>query len=106
MPEYTLLFLLVVVTIAVITLYTQRALQARLYDVQVYMINQAREASGKPVPYQYEPYYGRVKSVVTRVENSKARLESGGTSGIFTKFINESTGVVSESDQLPPAFAH
>ena len=105
MPEYVLLFLLATVTIVVMTVYTQRALQARLRDAQVLMINKARDAADKDIPYQYEPYYGRVASLVGRAENSTSRLEPGGSSGIFTKYINETTSVQSQSDQLPPAFA-
>ena len=105
MPEYALLIILATVTVVVMTVYVQRSLQARLRGAQVYMINEVRDAMGKPIPYQYEPYYGRIQSRVARVENSTSYLHPGGSSGVFTKYLNQTIGIDSVSDQAPPAYA-
>ena len=68
--EYALLISLVVAAIIAMQTYAQRALQARISDAAVYMINGTNQPSaggpGLGATDQYEPYYLTTNYEVTR----------------------------------------
>jgi len=103
--EWVFLLVVVITAVSAMTIYVKRALQARMYDANNYMVQEA--SSGAPDinldSSQYEPYYTVTSSRRTETVNNSITLSAGGTSGIFHKIINERTQNVSTSTQLPPS---
>ncbi len=116
LPEYVVTFFLVIGVIVAMTIYIQRALQARVWDARNYAVNVANQAcdadchaaagvANKSLPYEYEPYYGYVNSTTTRSSNTTDALLAVGETGIFRKIINEENQSSTYSEQLPPKAA-
>ena len=118
MPEYIIAFFLVMTAMVAMTVYVQRALQARIHDARNYMINDAMAginacgsdcqnasadtfANGQLVK-EYEPYYGQTNSIVDHTTTERKGMTPQNT---FKQF-SETTMVNSTSAQLPPKEAN
>lgn len=84
------------------TTFVQRALQARIRDTKIYMIDSVQNITGVNASYEYEPYYANVSTVVDRNRNEEMQLLGGGATGIFRKIVNAQTQTVTNSEQAPP----
>jgi hypothetical protein len=102
MTEYLVVFFLVIGAIVSMSVYVQRALQGRIRDARVYMINEAAQAHQGPIYYEYEPYYGYVSSNVARGGNNTIDLTGGAGTSIFRKRTSESVDIKTFSNQAPP----
>jgi hypothetical protein len=87
--EYAILISLVVAGIIAMQTYAQRALQARVRDAAVYLVNQTK-FNGTNGTTQYEPYYLESNYNVTRDENESQiyGLKADGKSGLYTQTVN------------------
>jgi hypothetical protein len=92
--EYVVTVMVVIAAAAAMFLYTKRTFQAKAYDVQRHVMNEASLASGQPVGMEYEPYYVRSMS-----NTDLYQMES---STAFDQTMNLQRQVESESRQLSP----
>lgn len=113
MPEYVVGFFLVIAAMVTLTVYVQRALQARARDAKIYMVDlasrgcaqagdgclQAAGARNGELNYEYEPYYTKSSAVIERTQNESKTLE---VNSVFRRNAREVTQVGSNSDQRPP----
>lgn len=125
LPEYVLILFVVIAFAVAITVYTQRALQARVFDARNYAIKQAQEECksqqegdgvtdckgallGGGITREYEPYYGQIISNTDRRRVDHSGIEGGVAKieGIYRKSIDESTVTTTESHQRPPRDAN
>jgi|GEM_PF-6537085 len=113
LPEYVVGFFLVVGAMVTLTVFVQRALQARARDAKIYMVDLAKqgcaqagagcqEAAGQ-INYEYEPYYSKVASTVDRSQNEKKTLE---VDSIFRRGAQDETQVNAVSVQRTPGEAN
>ena len=116
MPEYVVMFFVAIAALVVMTVYVQRAFQARTRDATLYMVNMASQAcaevgddcqvaanfQGGVLQPQYEPYYGMVQSEVSRNFTDKRELREG----VFIKNFADNSAISSESVQHPPENAN
>ena len=114
-PEYVVGFLLAIAAMIAVTVYLQRAFQARARDAKIYMLDTAaqgcattgcQEAAGMRAgkfAYEYEPYYAKINSQVDRDQNEQ-KLDI--LTGVFSKQFSQTIQVNSTSQQLPPAEAN
>jgi hypothetical protein len=102
LSEYLVVFFLAIGAIIAMSVYIQRALQARIHDTRNYMVEEAAKAGGKFINYEYEPYYAEVQSNVARRQNDSVDLLQGGGTGIFRKTINQMVNSATLSQQAPP----
>lgn len=104
--EYVVTIAILVGAMVTMTVYIRRALQARVHDAAVFMVETADEASrnngGPGVRSEYEPYYGETDSTTTRDLNEHVELLPGGATGIFRKDFNQVIQSQAQSLQLPP----
>lgn len=106
--DYLLTFFLVVGIISAMTVFVQRALQAKFRDARNFAVNAIiRNAYDGPIWFAYEPYYANVASTSGRDLSHIIRIRGagGGVTGTFIKDIDEITAVQSQTQQLPPAEA-
>ena len=117
LPEYVVGFFLVVAAMVTLTVFVQRALQARARDAKIYMVNLAaqgcaqagagcQQAAGTQegqFNYEYEPYYSKAVLQVDRAQNESKSLEIG---SIFRRNSGEATQVNTTSVQTAPENAH
>jgi hypothetical protein len=107
MGEYVLVFVIVLSVMGAMTVYFKRAIQARMYDARNAMVGTVYERTNEinyvgEIGVAYEPYYTNTTSSVQRTSESETRLKPGLTTGIFSKTINETTAVQTESTTAPP----
>jgi hypothetical protein len=103
MTEYLVIFFLVIGAIVAVSVYVQRALQARIHDARDYMIEEAAKAREIPIKTEYEPYYGNVASIVARQgDDTTSLIGPGGGTGIFRKRVDQEIISNSVSQQAPP----
>ena len=102
MSQYVIVIFLAIGAVIAMTTFVQRALQARIRDTKIYMINNVKNLSGVNIAYEYEPYYINTSTVVDRNRNEEIQLLGGGATGIFRKNINGLTNVSTNSIQAPP----
>lgn len=116
--QYVLTFFMVVAVITVMSVYVQRALQARIRGARNYAVISVNRAAsdsrvvnlvGNPRYAEYEPYYvnqlATKAATITETRYNKPSLPSG-TSGIFQLDQNQQVGVQSSSNQAPPTKAN
>ena len=125
MVEHVILFFLGIAAVIAVTVYVQRAIQARIRDAKIYMIDTTSSAcsqasgtisgtnivvdcmnatggnNGK-LAYEYEPYYTNIASGIAREQNVKTTLASKSAGKIFT----ENSAINSMSIQAPPSKAN
>ena len=119
LPEYVVVFFVVIVAMVAITVYIRRALQARQRDAKVYMIDMAAQGcaqadlnsggsldcqgaagiNGGRFIYDYEPYYSQAASNVDRGQAEQTALF---VNSIFHKWSVGQTQVNTASAQSPP----
>src|SRR5262245_41484535 len=104
LSQYVMLFFMAIGTIVAMTTFVQRAIQARVRDAKVYMIDNVKTYGNVEgnMQYEYETYYSNVSSIVGREKSEQIRLLGGGATGIFRKDTNAATGIVTNSYQAPP----
>lgn len=105
--EYALTFFLVIGVMSAMTTYFKRATQARIYDARNAMVNMVltRVSSTDVIGnllVEYEPYYANTVSTISRDVDNQTRLFGGGSSGVFSKTLNERTLVSTFSETAPP----
>ena len=100
--EIVILFFVVIGAVAGMSVYFQRALQARMRDANRLVIKTVSEARGNAIPAQYEPYYAVANSLVSRDEDITDQLFGGGATGINLRTVNSVTGIIANSYQAPP----
>ena len=100
--QYVIVFFLAIGSIVAMTTFVQRALQARIRDTKIYMVDNVRNIAGVDVDYEYEPYYANVSTVVDREKNEQIELLGGGATGIFRKSTNGLILTNTVSEQAPP----
>ena len=123
-PEHVVVFFIVVAALTAMTVYVKRALQARVRDSNIYMVNVASNAcaqaeAGRTAAWnvdcqgaanfqngqlrpEYEPYYGMVNSDVQR-----GYSETQGFNGpLFTKQFTDNRTTATTSVQRPPENAN
>ncbi len=71
--EYAILIALVVAAIIAMQKYAQRALQARVRDAALYMVDQTNEIGNS---VQYEPYYLTTNYVINRSGSESVRQDT------------------------------
>lgn len=117
LAEYVLILFVVIAFAVAITIYTQRAMQARVYDARNYAINLASQECfedckkaipGERITREYEPYYGQIISNSDRRREDYSGIEGGVAKieGIYRKHINEESFTRTESRQRPPKDAN
>lgn len=114
--EYILIITIVLAFAVAITVYVQRALQARMFDGRNYAVTQAREAcnanclaaTGGGIAREYEPYYGHIVSHTDRNMVDSSSIEGGVNEreGIFRKSTDLHSTVNTVSKQRPPKDAN
>lgn len=87
--EYAILIALVVAAVIAMQTYAKRALQARIRDASIYMVEQTDGIGTTP---QYEPYYLETQFDVTRHSNSAQILGNQVTSVNGIQNIERATG--------------
>lgn len=102
MSQYVVLFFLAIGSLIAMTTFVQRALQARIRDTKIYMVDNVQTLTGINVSYEYEPYYANVSTVVDRNRNEQIQLLQGGATGIFRKTVNGQVIATTTSEQAPP----
>ena len=120
MAEYVLVFFLIVGVATVMTIYFRRAVQARIRDARVTMLDMVRArtnvfvngspAYSGPLFAEYEPYYTNSTSSIIHNDFSRSSLTAGGSSGIYTDKPNVytkmstfgNTAAPKDADTLPP----
>ncbi len=102
--EYLLIFFLVVAVISSMTIYAQRALQARFRDVRLAAVAIIRNSYQGTIYTHYEPYYANTISTNDRELYRKNEIfgAGGGITGVFTQTLDEVTASEATSLQLPP----
>jgi len=111
--EYLLVFFLVVGMLTAMSIYFKRAVQARVFGARKTMRNIViQRADGfytedleDVIRRGYEPYYAETNSTVWRRSDTRTDLTAGGTTGIFSKTIDESTTAITRSETAPPKSA-
>lgn len=114
LPEHVITFFVLMGAIIAMSAYVQRALQARTRDARNFAMDMAAQgcssvgsgclaAAGGAVVNgtfvkEYEPYYGRSTSIVTRTQDA----QKGMVGGDFVRNTTDQTQVVTQSGQLPP----
>ncbi len=114
MGEYVLVFFLAIGMVTAMTIYFKRAIQARIYDARNTMLNMVISRAqvsyntdlGNIIQIGYEPYYSNTVSTVVRQESTRTNLLPGGTTGIFSKTIDEMTTIRTQSEAAPPKDAN
>ncbi len=102
MSQYVVLFFLAIGSLIAMTTFVQRALQARIRDTKIYMVDNVQTLTGINVSYEYEPYYANVSTIVDRKRSEELQLLGGGATGIFRKTINGQVISNTTSEQAPP----
>lgn len=104
LAQYVMVFFMAIGTIVAMTTFVQRALQARIRDTRIYMMNNIKNYANisNNFTYEYEPYYANVSTVVQRNRTEQIRLIGGGATGIFRKNLNAFTSGDTNSVQAPP----
>lgn len=102
LSQYAVVFFLAIGALVAMTTFVQRALQARIRDTKLYMIDSVQGITGINVTYEYEPYYANVSTILDRTRNEDTRLLGGGATGIFRKTINGQIIANTTSEQKPP----
>ena len=104
--EYALTLFMVILVVVGMTVYFKRAVQGRIFDARNYMVNEVgRRVKGQykgDLYFSYEPYYVNTNSIVDRAHTDTILMDSGGSSGIFTKVFDQTTTVSTNSETLPP----
>ncbi|VAX37511.1 hypothetical protein MNBD_UNCLBAC01-566 [hydrothermal vent metagenome] len=107
--EYVLVLLLVFGMIMAMTVYFKRAIQARMRDARIYVVDEVKDrirgnySSPFNLYYGYEPYYAQTESNIDRESNPVIRLLGGGSSGVFEKTLDDTIkGVNTISKTKPP----
>ncbi len=117
LPEYVLIIFIVIAFAVAISLYAQRALQARVFDARNYAVKSAQAECDKDcqeailtggITREYEPYYGQIISNTDRQREDYTGIEGGVAKieGIYKKYINEESSSRTESRQKPPKDAN
>ncbi len=131
-PEYVVMFFLVIAGLVAMSVYVQRSRRSRPRDTKLYMMDVATQACAdadalatpgwdvhcrdaanfqidprEAVPVrrmaqEYEPYYAQVESLVDRSADDTKEFQ-GGT---FIRQFTQGTSVSSDSRQLPPEEAN
>ena len=117
LSEHIMIFFVVIAVVAAITVYVQRALQARIHDARDYVISSVANsavcdancvrAAGN-ITAEYEPYYTQM-TVQSQQNNDQSRTSMPGKAmvigAIYGKSFNEATQTGSVSCQQPPQCA-
>lgn len=106
--EYAITIILIITTVAAMSLFLQRGLQAKLRDANMHMVNIIKtQVPNTKVFYQYEPYYVESRADIQGFSNQTLGLtkSGGGTSGRFSKEIDNQFLVGSFGFQAPPGNA-
>jgi hypothetical protein len=116
--EYVTTFFIVIAAVVAITVYTQRALEARIHDARNYMIDAVINnavcdancmlATGNTISHEYEPYYTQTISDVSQNQQDNSSTAQGNPQVIgviYRKSLYENTNAISTSTQLPPGCA-
>ena len=104
--EYILLFALVLAVLGTMTLFMQRAFQARMRDARYYAMNNFRNECNAftncvgrgALPEQYEPYYTQINAQATR-DSVKHKRISGPQTMADSRANNDNDYLM---NQLPP----
>ena len=103
MSEYILVFFLAIGALVAMTVYVQRALQARIRDGNRYMVQQAAKAHNAAIALEYEPYYANISSYTDRNQREDSYLVGrAGSTGIFQKVVNSEIKSQAATDQAAP----
>ena len=112
MSEYAIMFFVVIGVVSAMSIYVRRALQARIHGARDLMTKSVANYYGgayngkrTKVFYEYEPYYVQTNSDSISSSDDEERLLAGGTTGIFTKNLNATNDVQTNSEQFPPWMA-
>ena len=104
--EYLLVFFLVITSITVMGIYFKRAVQARVRDARIHIVDEVLERTKGyykgNVYYFYEPYYLNSEALTDYQINTTGRLEDGASTGVFHKIFSEKRQVMQTSETAPP----
>jgi hypothetical protein len=120
--EYSIVYVVVTITIISSAMLMKRAIAARFYDardaiakkVQEDIKDQGFEFSRKRTEWgatksfnariwlQYEPYYAEAVTTRSRDLDRVQKLKKGGYSGTFSEYETDRKGLDLESEQKPP----
>lgn len=105
MSEYTVTIFVVILAVVGMTVYFKRAIQGKIFDAQIYMVNEVRDRTAGQYTgnlyYAYEPYYVQTNSIVDR-NASDTVLLSGGPTEKYQKIFDQTTIIQTNSETLPP----
>jgi len=115
--EYGLVLILAAAAITGMTIMFSRSIQARIYDARTYMQEPIKDylptktltvaipgySVGDEVPVrEYEPYYTKRASVLEQSSKNTKALQSFGSTGIYSKSLDEKKDIKYIVNQLPP----
>ncbi len=103
--EYVTTITLVIVMVIGMTVFVRRAFQARIKDAKDAMIGIARASYNGTIPDDYEPYYLKRSSDVSRETDNQIQLfkdTARGNAWVLKKVYNEETTAATQSYQAPP----
>lgn len=109
--EYAFVIVIIVSVISAMAVYVRRALQARIRDARNSMIQAVADQYNSTAGFgvanymisnEYEPYYSQAESEAVHDSGERAALQAGKPSGLFLKDFDSTSGVQTNSEQLPP----
>lgn len=110
--EYLLVLLLVATVITAMSLYFRRLLQAKIRDAgQAVFVTVNDYAGGyynnlyDNLYYAYDPYYLNATTIREIDSERTTKIKGGGSTGVFTQSINETTKSQIKSITAPPVEA-
>ena len=118
MSEYVMIFFVVIAAAVAMTMYVQRALEARIHAARNFMIQTVNNsgacdanclhATGGNIWYGYEPYYTETVADIQQGQTDTTGATTGNPKvlgGKYLKSLNEDSSAVSTTLQLPPGCA-
>jgi len=119
LSEYVMIFFVVIAAATAMTVFVQRAFEARVHDAKDYAIDSLTssgacdanclQATGGNIAHEYEPYYTASVASVLQNQQEGTGLTPGNaqiTGTIFNKATSEKTGTIGYSCQLPAECAN
>ncbi|MBF0511592.1 MAG: hypothetical protein HQL13_04595 [Candidatus Omnitrophica bacterium] len=115
MSEHVMIFFVVIAALSAMTLFVQRAFEARVHDAHTYLIKQVNSAcdancqmAANGIGYEYEPYYTRTLSFVAQNSEDMSTIQKGheaSFTSVYGRSYHQKTSATVNSSQLPPECA-
>jgi hypothetical protein len=122
LSEYVMVFFVVIAAAVAMTLFVQRALEARIHDARDFMIDSVTNSgacdanclnaaglTGNQIPYEYEPYYSVAISNSQQNQQDFTSAQPGSAQAIgaiYNRSLSDNSQAGSFDCQLPPECAN